>query len=352
MSLIDWGMDAAVAAIRLLPPETAHHVTVELMARFGFFLPGPAKDDPRLKVSVLGLDFPNPLGLAAGFDKDCRAFKGMLKLGLGHVESGTVTPLPQPGNPQPRMYRLPEDGAIINRMGFNNQGIEAAAARLARRRGRGIVAINIGANKTSTDRIADYREGFDKLAPLADFVVANVSSPNTPGLRGLQGKDELTALLSTLVEARGSSNKPILLKIAPDLDEHALDDIAAVVLASGIDGMVVTNTTIDRPATLQSRYASETGGLSGKPLMEPSTRVLAEVRRRVGSKLVLIGVGGVTTGEDAYRKIRAGASLVQIYTAMVFKGGSLVPKIKRDLIKCLERDGFACVSDAVGADVK
>jgi dihydroorotate dehydrogenase len=352
MSLIDWGMDAAVAAIRLLPPETAHHVTVELMARFGFLLPGPAKDDPRLKVSVLGLDFPNPLGLAAGFDKDCRAYKGMLKLGLGHVESGTVTPLPQPGNPQPRMYRLPEDGAIINRMGFNNQGIEAAAARLARRRGRGIVAINIGANKTSTDRIADYRKGFDKLAPLADFVVANVSSPNTPGLRGLQGKDELTALLATLVEARGSGKKPILLKIAPDLDAHALDDIAAVVLASGIDGMVVTNTTIDRPATLQSRYASETGGLSGKPLMEPSTRVLAEVRRRVGSKLVLIGVGGVTTGEDAYRKIRAGASLVQIYTAMVFKGGSLVPKIKRDLLKCLERDGFACVSDAVGADVK
>ncbi len=352
MSLIDWGMDVAVAAIRLLPPETAHHVTVELMARFGFFLPGPAKDDPRLKVSVLGLDFPNPLGLAAGFDKDCRAYKGMLKLGLGHVESGTVTPLPQPGNPQPRMYRLPEDGAIINRMGFNNQGIEAAAARLARRRGRGIVAINIGANKTSTDRIADYRKGFDKLAPLADFVVANVSSPNTPGLRGLQGKDELTALLATLVEARGSGKKPILLKIAPDLDEHALDDIAAVVLASGIDGMVVTNTTIDRPATLQSRYAAETGGLSGKPLMEPSTRVLAEVRRRVGSKLVLVGVGGVTTGEAAYRKIRAGASLVQIYTAMVFNGGSLVPKIKCDLLKCLERDGFASVTDAVGADVK
>jgi dihydroorotate dehydrogenase len=352
MSIIDWGMDIAVAAIRLLPPEPAHHLTVELMARFGFFLPGPAKDDPRLKVSVLGLDFPNPLGVAAGFDKDCRAYKGMLKLGLGHVESGTVTPLPQPGNPKPRMVRLPEDGAIINRMGFNNRGIDAAAARLARRKaGRGIVAINIGANKTSTDRIADYRKGFEKLAPLADFVVANVSSPNTPGLRGLQGKDELTALLATLVEARGSGKKPILLKIAPDLDTHALDDIAEVVLASGIDGMVVTNTTVDRPATLKSRYAAESGGLSGKPLMEPSTRVLAEVRRRVGSKLVLIGVGGVTTGEDAYRKIRAGASLVQLYTAMVYQGGSLVPKIKRDLLKCLERDGFACVAEAVGKDV-
>jgi dihydroorotate dehydrogenase len=275
----------------------------------------------------------------------------MLKLGLGHVESGTVTPLAQPGNPKPRMVRLPEDGAIINRMGFNNRGMEAAAARLARRRGKGIVAINIGANKTSTDRIADYRKGFEKLAPLADFVVANVSSPNTPGLRGLQGKDELTALLATLVEARGIAKKPILLKIAPDLDDRALDDIAEAVLESGIDGMVVTNTTIDRPATLKSRHASESGGLSGKPLMEPSTRVLAGIRRRVGANLVLIGVGGVASGEDAYRKIRAGASLVQIYTALVFNGGSLIPKIKRDLLACLERDGFACVADAVGADV-
>jgi dihydroorotate dehydrogenase len=352
MSIVDWGMDAAVAAIRLLPPEPAHHLTVELMARFGFFLPSPAKDDPRLKVSALGLEFSNPLGVAAGFDKDCRAFRGMLKLGLGHVESGTVTPRAQPGNPQPRMYRLPEDGAIINRMGFNNRGMEAAAARLARRKpGRGIVAINIGANKTSADRIADYRKGFERLAPLADFVVANVSSPNTPGLRGLQGKDELTALLATLVEARGIAKKPILLKIAPDLDDPALDDIAEAVLESGIDGMVVTNTTIDRPATLKSRHAAESGGLSGKPLMEPSTRVLAEMRRRVGSNLVLIGVGGVASGEDAYRKIRAGASLVQLYTALVFNGGSLIPRIKRDLLACLERDGFACVTDAVGADV-
>jgi dihydroorotate dehydrogenase len=353
VSIIDFGMDVAVAAIRLLPPETAHHLTVELMARFGFFLPGPAKDDPRLKIQVLGMDFPNPLGVAAGFDKDARAYQGMLKLGLGHVESGTVTPRPQPGNPQPRMYRLPEDGAIINRMGFNNQGIEAAAARLARRNpAKGIVAINIGANKDSADRIADYRTGFLKLAPLADFVVANISSPNTPGLRGLQGKDELQTLLAVLVEARGDGKKPILLKIAPDLDLHALDDIAAVVLASGIDGLVVTNTTIDRPAGLKSRYAGESGGLSGKPLLAPSTRVLAEMRRRVGTKLVLIGVGGVTTGADAYAKIRAGASLVQLYTALVFNGGGLIPKIKRDLLHCLERDGFATLAEAVGADVR
>ncbi len=355
MSVIDWGMDMAVAAIRLLPPEPAHHLTVELMARFGFFLPGSAKDDPRLQVRVLGLDFPNPLGIAAGFDKNARAYKAMLKMGLGHAEAGTVTPRPQPGNPKPRMYRLPEDGGIINRMGFDNDGVEVIAARLTRRRPghpRGIVGINIGANKDSGDRIADYRIGFSKLAALADYVAVNVSSPNTPGLRGLQEKGELSALLSMLVEARGPATKPILLKIAPDLEAHALDDIAEVVLASGIDGMIVTNTTIDRPATLKSRYAAETGGLSGKPLMAPSTRVLAEVRRRVGAKIVLIGVGGVSSGADAYAKIKAGASLVQIYTALVYNGGGLIPKMKRDLLTCLTRDGFSTVADAVGADVK
>lgn len=352
MSVIDWGMDLTVAAIRLLPPEPAHHLTVELMARFGFFLPGPAKDDPRLAVNVLGLHFSNPLGMAAGFDKDARAYKAMLKLGLGHVECGTVTPRPQPGNPRPRMYRLPEDGAIINRMGFNNEGVAVSAARLARRKsGRGLVGINIGANKDSADRIADYRIGFEKLAPLADYVAANVSSPNTPGLRGLQAKDELQNLLATLVQARGSMKKPILLKIAPDLDEAALDDIAETALASGIDGLIVTNTTIDRPP-LQSRYAAETGGLSGKPLMGPSTRVLAGMRKRVGTKLVLVGVGGVMSGEDAYAKIKAGASLVQLYTALVFHGGGLIKTIKRDLLTCLTRDGFASVADAVGADVR
>jgi dihydroorotate dehydrogenase len=352
MSVIDWGMDLTVAAIRLLPPEPAHHLTVELMARFGFFLPGPAKDDPRLKISALGLDFPNPLGMAAGFDKDARAYPAMLKLGLGHVECGTVTPRPQPGNPKPRMYRLPEDGAIINRMGFNNEGVAVSAARLARRKaGRGLVGINIGANKDSTDRIADYRIGFEILAPLADYVAANVSSPNTPGLRGLQAKDELQGLLAALVEARGTMKKPILLKIAPDLDEAALDDIAETVLASGIDGLIVTNTTIDRPP-LKSRYASETGGLSGQPLLAPSTRVLAGMRRRVGTRLVLVGVGGVSSGADAYAKIRAGASLVQLYTALVFRGGGLIKTIKRDLLTCLTRDGFACVADAVGVDVQ
>jgi dihydroorotate dehydrogenase len=355
MGVIDWGMDLAVAAIRLLPAEPAHHLTVELTARFAFLIPGPAEDDPRLAVNVLGLAFSNPFGMAAGFDKDARAYKGMLKMGLGHVECGTVTPRPQSGNPKPRMYRLPEDGAVINRMGFNNEGMAVSAERLARRKPgkpRGIVGINIGANKDSADRIADYRLGYQKLAALADYVAVNVSSPNTPGLRGLQEKGELETLLAMLVATRGDAKKPILLKIAPDLDAAALDDIAAVVLASGIDGLIVTNTTIDRPPSLKSRHASEAGGLSGKPLMAPSTRVLAEMRQRVGSRIVLVGVGGVSSGEDAYAKIRAGASLVQLYTALVYNGGGLVPKLKRDLIACLDRDGFKTVAEAVGTGVK
>lgn len=344
-------MDLAVAMLRLLPPETAHHVTVELAARFGAFLPKAPADDPRLGIKVLGLEFPNPLGIAAGFDKNARAFRTMLKLGLGHAECGTVTPRPQPGNPRPRMYRLKEDKAVINRMGFDNDGMEWVAQRLTRR-GKGIVGINIGANKDSADRIADYRATFAKLSPLADYVTVNISSPNTPGLRNLQNRAELHALLSSLVEVRGDKPIPLLLKIAPDLDLPALDDITEEVLASGIEGMIVTNTTLARPATLKSRFAAQSGGLSGKPLMEPSTRILLEVRKRVGNRIVLVGVGGVSSGADAYRKIRAGASLVQLYTALVYNGSGLVGQIKRDLLDCMARDGFSCVADAVGADLK
>ena len=342
-------MDLIVALLRLLPPETAHHVTVELAARFGTLLPRAPADDPRLAVRALGLDFPNPLGMAAGFDKNARAFRAMLRQGLGHVECGTVTPRPQPGNPRPRMYRLKQDRAVINRMGFDNDGMAWVGDRLKRRR-KGIVGINIGANRDSADRIADYSAAFARLAPLADYVAVNVSSPNTPGLRGLQQKGELRHLLGTLVDVRGSARTPLLVKIAPDLDAHAIDDIAEVVLDSGIEGMIVTNTTIMRPATLKSGFAAESGGLSGKPLFEPSTLVLAEMRRRVGVKLVLIGVGGVSSGEDAYRKIRAGASLVQLYTALVYEGSGLIGRIKRELVACLVRDGFTNVSQAVGAD--
>lgn len=340
-------MDFAVALLRLLPPEAAHTATVELAAAFTPFVPRAKKDDPRLQVQTLGFTFSNPVGIAAGFDKNAKAYRAMFRLGFGHVECGTVTPLAQAGNPKPRLFRLYQDCAVINRMGFNNQGMECAAARLAKHGSDGVLGINIGANKDSKDRIADYRTAFARLAPLADYVAVNVSSPNTPGLRELQHRTELHMLLATLIEARGDAIKPILLKIAPDLDETALDDIAAEVLEAGIEGLIVANTTLARPP-LESPYAHEAGGLSGKPLFEPSTRVLAGLRARLGPKPVLIGVGGITSGADAYAKIRAGANLVQLYTALVFKGTGLLTQIKRDLLKFLERDGFATISDAVG----
>ena len=340
---------AVIAVLRLFPAESAHRATIGLAKTFGALLPAAPADDPRLAVEVFRLRFATPIGLAAGFDKNAAVPTAMRRFGFGLVECGTVTPRPQAGNPRPRLFRLSQDGAVINRMGFNNEGMEAAAARLAARRSGGIVGINIGANKDSTDRIADYRTAFARLAPLADYVTVNVSSPNTPGLRGLQGKDELTALLSALTQerARLSLNKPLLLKIAPDLDEPALDDIAAVLERAGIEGLIVSNTTTARPASLQSAHAKEQGGLSGAPLFEPSTQILRAMRRR--TKLPLIGVGGISSGADAYAKIRAGASLVQLYSALAFKGPGLVTRIKRELLECLARDGFAKLSDAIGA---
>ena len=335
--------------LRQLPAETAHRATLKLAAAMGPLIPPPAPDDPRLAVSAFGLNFPNPVGLAAGFDKNADVPDAMAKFGFGFVECGTVTPRPQAGNPRPRLFRLTEDGAVINRMGFNNGGSQEAARNLQRRKGKGIVGINIGANKDSTDRIADYASGFAALAPLADYVTVNVSSPNTPGLRGLQNREELTRLLDTMIAARAKGGyKPILLKIAPDLDAHALDEIAQVVRASGIEGLIVSNTTIARPP-LRSVHAGETGGLSGKPLMAPSTLVLAQMHQRLGGAVALIGVGGIASGEDAYAKIRAGACLVQLYTALAFHGPGLVGRIKRELLACLARDGFAKLTDAVGS---
>ena len=341
-------MDLAAHALRSLPAETAHRATVRLVGLMAPLLPEPSADDARLGVSAFGLQFPNPVGLAAGFDKDAEVPDAMLRLGFGFVECGTVTPRPQSGNPRPRLFRLPEDGAVINRMGFNNRGMDAAARRLEARRRTGIVGINIGANKDSIDRIADYAKGFMRLAPLADYVTVNVSSPNTPGLRGLQNKEELTRLLSALMETRaGNGFKPVLLKIAPDLDEQALDDIAETVAASGIEGIIISNTTIARPP-LKSANAHETGGLSGRPLLAPSTQILRRMRARVSSNIVLIGAGGISSGADAYEKIRAGATLVQLYTGLVYEGPGLVTRIKQELLACLTRDGFATIADAVG----
>ena len=342
-------LDLAARGLRALPAETAHRATVRLTGLFAPLLPAPRPDEARLAVKVLGLDFPNPLGLAAGFDKDAEVPGAMLKLGFGFVECGTVTPRPQSGNPRPRLFRLSEDGAVINRMGFNNQGMAAAAARLAVRPDRGIVGINIGANKDSEDRIADYDKAFARLAPLADYVTVNVSSPNTPGLRGLQNRDELTRLLASLCGQRAKLARamPLLLKIAPDLDHHALDEIAESVTASGIEGVIVSNTTIARPL-LKSGNAKETGGLSGKPLFSPSTEILRQMRTRLPLGIALIGVGGIFSGADAYEKIRAGASLVQLYTGLVYEGPGLIARVKRELLACLTRDGFTSISDAVG----
>jgi dihydroorotate dehydrogenase len=319
-----------------------------LTRAFAPLLPGARADDPRLEVKALGLSFPNPIGLAAGFDKDARVPDAMLKLGFGFVECGTVTPKPQVGNPRPRLFRLREDHAVINRMGFNNRGMDGAARNLAQRRKNGIVGINIGANKASSDRIADYAQSFARLAPLADYVAVNVSSPNTPGLRGLQNKEELSQLLAALIHARAGVGYPILLKIAPDLDAPALDDIAQVVIASRIEGVIVSNTTIARPA-LKGRHAGETGGLSGRPLFQPSTEILRQMRARLPGDIALIGVGGISSGRDAYEKILAGASLVQLYTALVYQGPGLVGRIKRDLLACLAGDGFSSVAAAIGA---
>ncbi len=361
MHLIDLG----AGLLRQLPAETAHNATLSLLRMAEPLLPRPAKDDPRLAVSAFGLDFPNPIGLAAGFDKNAQVPDAMAKFGFGFVECGTVTPKPQAGNPRPRLFRLSKDGAVINRMGFNNDGSTVAAKNLRARRGtllngrRAIVGINIGANKESSgnERVGDYAWCFSELAPLADYVTVNVSSPNTPGLRGLQNKDELTKLLGIITNARAKlfdatpqahgMRKPILLKIAPDLDLHALDEIAEVVLGSGSEGLIVSNTTIARPP-LKSRHAEEMGGLSGRPLFEPSTHVLKEMHQRLKGQITLVGVGGVSSGQDAYAKIRAGASLVQLYTALAFHGPGLVARIKRDLLACLKRDGFASLGEAVG----
>jgi dihydroorotate dehydrogenase len=340
--------DLGASLLRQLPAETAHQATLALAKAARPLLPAPAPDDPRLAVNAFGLNFSNPVGLAAGFDKNADVPDAMARFGFGFVECGTVTPRPQAGNPRPRLFRLGEDGAVINRMGFNNAGMAAAARNLKARKSRGIVGINIGANKDSADRILDYTTCFAELASLADYVTVNVSSPNTPGLRGLQNREELTRLLGAMTAARAkAAHKPILLKIAPDLDLHALDEIAVVVRASGIEGLIVSNTTIARPL-LKSQHAAETGGLSGRPLLAPSTRVLGEMHARLGSVVTLIGVGGIASGEDAYAKIRAGASLVQLYTALAFHGPGLVARIKQDLLACLARDRFADVTAAVG----
>ncbi len=347
MSLLE---QAGLRLLRRLDPETAHGLALKAL-NAGLGPKGGPVTSPRLATVLAGLALPNPVGIAAGFDKNAEAVRAALAAGPGFLEIGAVTPRPQQGNPRPRLFRLTEDRAAINRFGFNNDGMVAVAPRLAAARGTGIVGVHLGANKDAEDRAADYVTVLRHLWDCADFFTVNVSSPNTERLRDLQGRAALDALLDRLMAARADlgGTKPVFLKIAPDLTQAELADIAGLALAHRLDGIIATNTTLRREG-LASRHAGEAGGLSGQPLFAPSTELLGRLYRLTGGELALIGVGGVATPEQAYAKIRAGAGAVQLYTAMVYHGIGLAGRIARGLDRLLARDGLANVSEAVGAD--
>jgi dihydroorotate dehydrogenase len=335
-----------------LDAERAHHLSIALLR----LMPAPAliRPDPALAQRVAGINFPNPVGLAAGYDKEGLVAHKMHGLGFGFTELGTLTPMPQPGNPQPRLFRLVEDRAVINRMGFNNGGLAAAAERVAKRRqqrgeGGPIVGINIGANKDAVDRIADYVTGVTCMTPLADYLTVNISSPNTPGLRALQDRAALDQLLGAVMAARGAGKTPIFLKVAPDLEPADVEDIAAACLDHWVDALIVSNTTISRPP-LRSPHARESGGLSGAPLTDLSMQRLRDFRRILGNRLPLIGVGGIATAEQAYARLRAGASLIQLYSALVYEGPYLPKRINVGLKRLMARDGFTHIGQVIGID--
>jgi len=341
--------------LRWFDPEDAHRMAIQ-----GLRLLPPIRlrpDDPKLAVRAFGLNFPNPIGMAAGFDKSAEAPDALLRLGFGFVEIGTVTPKPQTGNPRPRLFRLERDEAVINRMGFNNDGAETVLRRLAARaHNRGIVGVNVGANKDSPDRVADYVKLIETFAPVASYFTVNVSSPNTPGLRNLQQSAALDDLLAKVIDARERVRKhagdsPVLLKIAPDLSLGELDDVVHIARSRRVDGMIVANTTLARPSTLrETNRAREAGGLSGRPLLRLSTRMVAETYVRAEGAFPLIGVGGIDSGGAALTKIRAGASLIQLYSSLIYKGLGLVEDIKNDLSSTLLRTGRDALSEIVGAD--
>jgi dihydroorotate dehydrogenase len=332
-----------------LDAEKAHRATIALLKlRTGTgFTPEPPYT-PKLETNVAGLTFQNPIGLAAGFDKDAEVFEQMLSLGFAFVEVGTLTPRPQAGNPRPRLFRLAEDEAVINRMGFNNRGQADALTRLSKRyRTRGLVGVNVGANKDSPDRITDYVEGVRMMSPVADYLTINISSPNTPGLRQLQDEGALKELLSAIHAVR--AGKPIFLKVAPDLEKDDPERIVRAAIDHGIDAIIVSNTTISRPP-LKSRFANEAGGLSGAPLKALALEALREFRQASGGEIPLIGVGGISSADDAWERIRAGASLVQLYSAMVYEGPGIVRRVARGLSERLKREGFGNIAEAVGTE--
>jgi dihydroorotate dehydrogenase len=338
-------------ALFCLDPETAHGLSIQAL-KAGLPVAQSPRRDERLKTTLAGVAFDNPLGMAAGYDKNAEVPDALLTLGFGFAEVGTVTPLPQAGNPKPRIFRLTADGAVINRLGFNNEGHEAAERRLAARSWRGgAVGVNIGANKDSADRIRDYERGVERFAPLASYLTINISSPNTPGLRDMQARESLASLLSRVVAARDAAaaragrKTPLFLKIAPDLHQADLEDIAAEILEKRIEGVIVSNTTISRPPLRSAAHAAETGGLSGKPLFERSTIALAKMRRLLGPSVAIIGVGGVDGIETALEKIRAGADLVQLYTGMVYAGPTLPGQIVRGFSKFLDRAGLRSLGE-------
>jgi dihydroorotate dehydrogenase len=335
-------------ALFALDPESAHSLAIRALK----LMPKGNGDRPGgpLSTRVAGLEFPNPLGMAAGFDKDGEVPDALLGLGFGFAEVGSITPLPQAGNPKPRLFRLAEDRAVINRMGFNNKGGNDAAARLAARKARGgIVGINIGANKDSPDRMADYAAMTKLMAPLAAYLAVNISSPNTPGLRALQDESALVALLDGVLAARGTGGPPVFLKVAPDLEPADIEAIARIAIDKHLDALIVANTTITRPP-LRSRYASEVGGLSGAPLRDLALQRIRDFRKATGGAVPLVGVGGITSAEDAWARIRAGASLVQLYSAMVYEGPGIARRITRDLERLMREGGFASIADAVGSE--
>lgn len=336
-------------ALRCLDPEAAHGVALKALKAGLVPAPGVLTSD-RLKTTLAGMELPNPLGLAAGFDKNAEALHPLSRSGFGFVEVGAITPRPQPGNPKPRLFRLTEDRAAINRFGFNNLGMEAAAQRLAARPKGGVIGLNLGANKDSDDRAADFARVLERCGPWLDFATVNVSSPNTEKLRDLQGKAALSGLLAGVMQVRAGLERPIpvFLKIAPDLSDAEIAEIAEVALDSGLSGIIATNTTLSREG-LRSPHKDQMGGLSGAPLFDKSTRVLARLSHLTEGKLPLIGVGGVSSAEQAYQKIRAGASAVQLYTALVYGGMGLVREIVLGLDALLARDGFATVAEAVGS---
>jgi dihydroorotate dehydrogenase len=338
--------DIGAALLRTLDPETAHTLAIRALQTVP--LPRPAADEPVLRTRVGALDLPNPVGLAAGLDKNGVALHGLSRLGFGFVECGSVTPLAQPGNPRPRLFRLSEDRAIINRMGFNNDGLEAFAGQLARRPAGAVVGANLGANKDTEDKAADYVAGLIRLKGLADYVTVNVSSPNTPGLRALQGRAALDDLLGRLAEARAGDPTPVFLKVAPDLDTAEIALIVEASLDHRIDALIVSNTTLDRPATLRSGWKGEAGGLSGAPLRDKAFLALAAAAEASARRLPLIAVGGIASGADAWARIRAGASAVQIYSALIYEGPGLIGRIKTDLAARARAEGFSTVAEAVG----